>query len=201
MGVWERISTAIDFVKQNTPDVTPVTGACRKGYDVGRAATNQVDSAVRAKARDFHEYFSDDQVRANVARIATNFSKNGALYLARYYGGGPVIDVVRQSLRDEKVDSQKGSIQELEARVAKLEKELNALKTVGQVRIPSSSMPSKAGNNPDFNTNLNERPEDLLQIFMVKEFIRRRLLDDLIVPGTGSRRKEKPVSSFDRQYE
>lgn len=48
-------------------------------------------------------------------------------------GGGPVIDVVRRSLRDEKVDSQKGSIQELEARVAKLEKELNALKTVDQV--------------------------------------------------------------------
>lgn len=133
MGVWEWIYTATDFVKQNAPDVTPVTEACRKGYDVGRAATNQVDGAVRTKARDLHVYFSDDQVRATVARIATNVSKNGALYLARYYGGGPVIDVVRRSLRDEKVDSQKGSIQELEARVAKLEKELNALKTVDQV--------------------------------------------------------------------
>ena len=115
-------------------------------------------------------------------------------------GGGPVIDVVRHSLRDE-VDSQKGSVQELEARVAKLEEELNALKTVGQVQIPSSSMPSKAGNNPDFNTNVNKRPEDLLEIFMMKEFIHTRLLDDLIVPGTGSKRKEKPVSSLDRQYE
>ena len=90
-------------------------------------------------------------------------------------GVGPVIDVVRQLLRDEKVDSQKGSIQELEAKLAKLEKELNALKTVGQVQIPSSSMASKAGNNPDFNTNLNERPEDLRQIFRMKEFIRPRL--------------------------
>ena len=89
----------------------------------------------------------------------------------------------------------------MEARVAKLEKKLNALGTVDQVQVPSSSMPSKTENKPNFNTNFNEKPEDVLQNFMMMEFVGTRLLDDLIVPGTGSRMKEKPISSLDRQYE
>jgi len=86
MGVWEWIYTAADFAKRNTPGVAPVMAACQRSYAVGRGAANHVDGAVRTKARELHDYFSDDQVRANVTRIATSLSKNGALYLARCHG-------------------------------------------------------------------------------------------------------------------
>lgn len=86
MGVWEWIYSATDAVKQKTPDLTPATEFGRKTYDYCRHTTSYAAAGGVAKARDLHQYLSDDQVRDNLGRFAKSASKNGALYLARSYG-------------------------------------------------------------------------------------------------------------------
>ncbi|XP_021866262.1 uncharacterized protein [Spinacia oleracea] len=126
MGVWEWIYSVTNAVKQKTPDVTPVAEICRQSYDYCRDTTVHVAGTATAKAREVHGYLSDDQVRDNLGRVAVNVSKNSALYLARSYGVGPVIDMVSQSVQEKKAISYEERTKELETKVAKLEKELIA---------------------------------------------------------------------------
>ncbi|MGV7428896.1 hypothetical protein PJI19_29540, partial [Mycobacterium kansasii] len=69
-SLWERLTSATDVVKRNTPDISPVTSVCRKTYDATATTTVHVTRAVSTKARDLQECLSDDQRRGDVTRAA-----------------------------------------------------------------------------------------------------------------------------------
>ncbi|CAO2817195.1 unnamed protein product [Amaranthus hypochondriacus] len=195
MGLWDWVNSASDTVKNHTPAITPATEFCRKSYYFCRDSTVYAAGTVSSKARDLHEYLSDNQARDNLTQIAKNVSKNGALYVARSYGGGPIIDIISRSVQENKSDSQKERLKELEHKVAKLEKELISRNMAEQSKAPMMIVASKSQNNSNFNANINEKAEDLLKFFMVEQFVGTKLFNNLIIPTGGS--KERPVSSLD----
>ncbi|KAK9683279.1 hypothetical protein RND81_10G128700 [Saponaria officinalis] len=188
------MSSVWEWLRQKTPDVTPVTAACRKTYDVTATTTVHVSRAVTAKARDVHECLSDDQRRGDVTRVAKNLSVNGVLYLFRSYGGGPVIDIVSRSWHDGKVDSQKERLKELEVKVAKLEKELNSSRKLSEhseIIVPPKIAPSKfQDESSQSSAGANQRPENVLRNFMIQQFFGTKLFDNLIIPGAAQSKKE-----------
>lgn len=202
MAVWDWIYSATDAVKQKTPDITPATEVCRKSYTFCRDSTVHVAGAATTKARELHEYMSDDEVRDNLSRFAVNISKNSALYIARSYGVGPVIDIVSRSVQGKKTDAHNGRIEELENKVAKLEKELNSRIIPQHSEIPRTMTAMKSQDEPKFSSIVNERPEDVLKIFMMEQFVATKLFNNLtVLKDVGSKSKVKPVSSTDGQCE
>ncbi|KMT18452.1 hypothetical protein BVRB_2g025980 [Beta vulgaris subsp. vulgaris] len=141
--VWDWIYSVTNAVKQKTPDLTPATEFGRKTYDYCRETTSYAGGAATSKARDLHQYLSDDQVRDNLGRFAKTASKNGALFIARSYGGGPIIDIVSRSVQEKMAGAEKDRIKKLETKVAKLEKELICRKIPVQSEIPKVIMASK----------------------------------------------------------
>ena len=86
MGLWDWFNSASDTVKNHTPAITLATEFFQKGYYFCRDSTVYAAGTVSSKARDLHEYLSDNQARENLTQIAKNVSKNGAFYVARSYG-------------------------------------------------------------------------------------------------------------------
>lgn len=113
-------------------------------------------------------------------------------------GGGPIIDIISRSVQENKSDSQKERLKELEHKVAKLEKELISRNMAEQSKAPMMIVASKSQNNSNFNANINEKAEDLLKFFMVEQFVGTKLFNNLIIPTGGS--KERPVSSLDEHW-
>lgn len=112
-------------------------------------------------------------------------------------GGGPVIDIFSRSVQDKKADSHKGRIEELETRVASLEKELSSKRIAQQLKIQRVITESESQDESNFNANMNEKPEDVLKIFMMQQYVGKNLFDNLIIPtGVGSEKKEKVVSNI-----
>ncbi|KAH9604028.1 hypothetical protein KSS87_015015 [Heliosperma pusillum] len=184
MGMWEWLTSATDTLKHKTPDITPVSEACRKSYDATRTATVHVSRAVTTKARVVHGCLSDDQVRGDVTRIAKNLSFNGALFLVRSYVGGPIIDIVSRSLHDGKADSQKERLKDLEVKVAKLEKELNNRKMSEDSQIPPKPMTSISQDGTYQPSAIeDQRLKSVLRNFMTQHFVGTTLFDNLIIPG------------------
>lgn len=98
-------------------------------------------------------------------------------------------------MQENKSDSQKERLKELEHKVAKLEKELISRNMAEQSKAPMMIVASKSQNNSNFNAYINEKAEDLLKFFMVEQFVGTKLFNNLIIPTGGS--KERPVSSLD----
>ncbi|XP_057524364.1 uncharacterized protein LOC130804065 [Amaranthus tricolor] len=195
MGLWDWFNSASDTVKNHTPAITLATEFFQKGYYFCRDSTVYAAGTVSSKARDLHEYLSDNQARENLTQIAKNVSKNGAFYVARSYGGGPIIDIITRSVQENKSDSQKERLKELEHKVAKLEKELISRNMAEQSKVSMMTVASKSQNDSNFNANINEKPEDLLKLFMMEQFVGIKLFNNLIIPTGVS--KERPVSSLD----
>lgn len=98
-------------------------------------------------------------------------------------------------MQENKSDSQKERLKELEHKVAKLEKELISRNMAEQSKVSMMTVASKSQNDSNFNANINEKPEDLLKLFMMEQFVGIKLFNNLIIPTGVS--KERPVSSLD----
>ncbi|KAL9226581.1 hypothetical protein vseg_002378 [Gypsophila vaccaria] len=197
-SIWEWLSSTTTTLKQKTPDISPLTSACRKTYDATAATTVHVTRAVTSKARVVHDSLSDDQVRGDVTRVAKNLSLNGALYFVRSYGGGPIIDIVSRSWHDGKTDSQKERLKELEVKVAKLEKELSSSKKLSEHSdiAQSKTISSKSQDElAQSRASENQRPETVLRSFMMHEFVGNKLFDNLVVPRAVQLKKENNAAS------
>ncbi|XP_074308259.1 uncharacterized protein LOC141643125 [Silene latifolia] len=194
-GLWGWICKAAMAVKKCKHRVKHVTEMCKKGLDVSRAAKAQVDDAVKMTAREIQDFISDDHVRDHVTRLLKDFSKNGVLFIVRTYGGGPIIDIVSQSIQDRKADSQMERLEELELKVAKLQWELQTRKTSG---LAETSRRKKRFYKHygcySFNAGMNPKREELLREYLMKHLI-VKFLNDPIVRRVRPVRNMKPVSS------
>ncbi|KAL9226582.1 hypothetical protein vseg_002379 [Gypsophila vaccaria] len=174
-SVMEWLGSTTDNLKGNTP----VSAACRRTYDVTRD--------VMAKARVMHESLINDQLWGDVTRVAKDLSVHAAIYIVRSYGGGPLIDIVSRSCHEGKTNSRKERlIKELEAKVARLEKELSSstkLSEHSEIFTPPTVVPSKSQDElAQFCEGVNQIPETVLRNFMMHQFVGTTLFDNLVIP-------------------
>ncbi|GAB4828166.1 hypothetical protein Ancab_035083 [Ancistrocladus abbreviatus] len=192
--VQQAVNSATDSLKKNAPDLSPVNEAYRKIYD-------QADDTVRSEAKKCYLYLSDEQVRDNIARISTNAAKNAAVYCARSYGAGPVLDIVMPALHaNRKADGEKGRIEMLEAEVGRMKTELNRtgkLLERAEILLQQQGIQHSSQSKPQLTGN--QKPEDLIHIFMMEEFVGSKLFDDLIVPNVRSGKNVKPAPFLGKQ--
>ncbi|XP_021760066.1 uncharacterized protein LOC110724879 [Chenopodium quinoa] len=187
-----RVTQVTEFYSDNrirdilTPVTATVTGVVQKGYDVSR----QVDGAVRTQARVIHDYFSDDQIRQLLSRNLKFLVQNSALFVARSYGGGPIIDIVSASLQDQNAASQKERLKELENKVAKLEKALCSR----EFRVEADIYMARTNSHDKLHmrTHINLNPEEILQVVLMKH-LGLKIIDDFVMAKARSKTDLKPA--------
>ncbi|GFZ12560.1 hypothetical protein Acr_23g0009450 [Actinidia rufa] len=189
----EFVYATTDKVKQNAPDLTSVEGACRSTYGYVWTTVAKVDNAVRENVvSTLNPYLPDDEGWAKIGRFATTFAKNIVEFAFHegtkcVPGGAPVYNIALQSLRDEKPEDYKELLKHTQARLDKLERELanNQAKTLSpDVKVDPQTAPR-------LELNASLKPEDVIRIFMMKEFGGRYMFDDLVVPVVGRGKNHK----------
>ncbi|XP_057474963.1 uncharacterized protein LOC130763040 isoform X2 [Actinidia eriantha] len=193
MGIMEFVNATTGKVKQNAPDLTSVEGACRSTYGYGWTTVAKIDNAVRENVvPTLNPYLPDDEGWAKIGRFATTFAKNTSDFAFHEVikcvpGGAPVYKIALQSLRDEKPEDYKELLKHTQARLDKLERELanNQAKTLSpDVKVDPQTAPR-------LELNASLKPEDVIRIFMMKEFGGRYMFDDLVVPVVGRGKNHK----------
>jgi hypothetical protein len=107
------------------------------------------------------------------------------LLSAVFAGGTLVYKTVLQSIRGEKKFESHGvDMKALQDRIAKLEEEA-IKKSEGDLERAEKHQPCA-----DLKSNAYyKKPEDVIRVFMMKEFMGRQFLDDLMAPEVGRTRK------------
>ncbi|KAL6975982.1 hypothetical protein U1Q18_024777 [Sarracenia purpurea var. burkii] len=115
-------------------------------------------------------------------------------------GGVSIYNVVsrslvdEKSLRDEKTEDYKEVIETLQARIGRLEKESSCgckkLHNQSEMLLScDAKLDSQIAQCLD--SNGNQKPEEVLRIFMMKEFVGGHIFDDLLIPGVPHRKNQK----------
>ncbi|XP_052208628.1 uncharacterized protein LOC127812274 isoform X1 [Diospyros lotus] len=199
MGMWEFISATTETVKRNAPDLSSVKGACRSSYNFAWTAVGKADRAVRDNVvvNRVNHHLANDEDRAKIGRLAKNAAFYGFQEGIKYIPGGtPIVNILSRSLQDEKkkkTEDNKQAIEALQARITKLEKESGGKLPDGVETVSRGH--GKEDSRAGQYSNANQKPEDAIRIFMMKEFSGRhitgKIFDDLFVPGVGRQRNEK----------
>ncbi|KAI8011473.1 hypothetical protein LOK49_LG06G00674 [Camellia lanceoleosa] len=82
----------------------------------------------------------------------------------------------------------------LQARIVRLESESNHYRKLleeAQMLRCDIQLESQNALCLNSNTNVNQKPEDVIRMFMMKEFVGRHVLGHLIVPGVGHGKNQK----------
>ncbi|KAL0406843.1 UNVERIFIED_CONTAM: hypothetical protein Slati_3998200 [Sesamum latifolium] len=189
MGIWELIGSTAEVVKRNAPDGTLLKSARRTSYSYGAAAFTQIDQAVRINA--LGQWMPDDETKSKIGLFTTKLAKNAGLYAVQegyklIPGGVAFSKIVTETLNDVKHQNLKDG--ELEASGEKLPT-LQKRCTGGRNLIDGAEMhvgrgvwnrsPTTADGAPT-----SKSPEDVIRVFMMKEYFGTRFLDDLMVHGS-----------------
>ncbi|KAA8523839.1 hypothetical protein F0562_010262 [Nyssa sinensis] len=178
MGIWDFINPTTDALKRNAPDLTPVKDACLSSYSYSRTAVTKVNNAVMDKfIHGLNQHLPDDEGRDKIGRFSKNLAKNAADYawhegLKCVPGGDAIHKIVSRTVRDEMA---------FQAKMGTPEKESSGFgKTFEQAEIRKCNVELGSG-NAVLDSNANKKPEDLIRIFMMKEYIGNQILCDLII--------------------
>ncbi|XP_058073209.1 uncharacterized protein LOC131221917 [Magnolia sinica] len=197
MGFWDLLYWTNDKIKQNAPDMTAVTNACRSSCDLGYAAVKKVDNVVRVDgAQKVKEYLPDPQAREKIGRIATKVAKYGAdaavsETLKGVTGGVQIYRIVRDGLMDrppsdhgsEKSNS-KEMMEEMQKKMDKIQEEISNINYHNRIllkRIKQYESP-----NETCRLEVAQKPEDVISLFMINGFKGAVFLDALMVPKVQS---------------
>ncbi|KAG9159558.1 hypothetical protein Leryth_013550 [Lithospermum erythrorhizon] len=178
MGMWDLLSCTTETVKRYTPGVTSIKSAGVASYGF---CASIIDSVVRVKK--LHECIPDGDRRAQIGSFARNFAKNAAVYgfhegYKLIPGGKAVSKIVSMTANDMKSEKRLSDIETAKA-LSKSDRE-----TAKALPKENKAMKSTPENTPIADLVGDRKPEDVLRVFMMSEFIGARILDDLIVPGT-----------------
>ncbi|KAF8391404.1 hypothetical protein HHK36_023708 [Tetracentron sinense] len=192
MGLWDVMYSTADTIKQNAPDLTPVKKACRSSYDLSWSAVSKINAARVYGIQKLSQYSPDAQGWDRIRTVSTNILKNTAHYglqegTKSVPGGYPVYKIISQSLggtksenpKKEESEKLKEEVKFMQAKMDKMEKDWNHYK-MSLERTPTNTLQS--------DPIEHEKPEDIINNFMRKEFMGRNFLDALIVPGVRSRK-------------
>ncbi|KAL3508620.1 hypothetical protein ACH5RR_028021 [Cinchona calisaya] len=189
MGIWESIYSTTEAVKRNVPDPTPFKEVCKTSYGYCSAAVGKIDTAVRVDGiQRLNDLMPTKETRSRISLFASKFSHHAAKYALRngykLVPGGKIIgEIISETMNDVKSEKHR-SKQEMEAMKemiggGKSSASKNLLDRVEmQSRVVELGYDQKAG---FAIANANQSPEDVLRIFMMKEFMGNRFPDDLIL--------------------
>ncbi|KAJ0103072.1 hypothetical protein Patl1_04551 [Pistacia atlantica] len=198
MGILDYISSTCDSIKRNAPNPSSVKHLYWSSYDYSRAAVTKIHNVFPSKAviEKLNQHLPDEDTRY---KIAENLAKNSAAAAVqeglKFVPGGPILyDIVNRSLRYYKKSNDDTKIlQELEDKLGRMDKELSDYRKLleqTEIRKPIRELDCR-----NTTLGLNQKPEDVIRIFMMTEFVGDHLLDNLIVPGVRSR---KPNMEYDQ---
>ncbi|XP_062169959.1 uncharacterized protein LOC133875751 isoform X1 [Alnus glutinosa] len=176
MGIWGYVCSTSESLKWNTPDLTAVKGWGSSSYDFGLAAGTKINNVRINATQTLSQYMSDEETRSRIRQFAVDLAKNAVFYgcregLKSVPGGTLVYKAVLRSIRGEKKFDQGHELdmKALQAEVAELKE---TLKSAGLVRA------EKHQPCADLKSTVYKKPEDVIRVFMMKEFMGMRLLDD-----------------------
>ncbi|GAA0168626.1 hypothetical protein LIER_23300 [Lithospermum erythrorhizon] len=179
MGMWDLLSCTTETVKRYTPGVTSIKSAGVASYGF---CASIIDSVVRVSGiQKLHECMPDGYRRAQIGSFAGKFAKNAAVYgfhegYKLIPGGKAVSKIVSMTANDMKSEKR---LSDIETALSKSDRE-----TAKALSKENKAMKSTPENTPIADLVRDRKPEDVLRVFMMSEFIGARILDDLIVPGT-----------------
>ncbi|XP_028114374.1 uncharacterized protein LOC114312336, partial [Camellia sinensis] len=185
-------------VKRNAPDISFLREAWRSTYGYSWSAVSKIDNAGRVGVVErVNHYLPDEEGKAKIGR----FAKNAAVYACHeglkclpLPGGVSIYNIVARSLRDEKTEDYKETIKTLQVRIVRLESESNHYrKLLEEAQMLRYDIQLESQNAPrlNSNTNVNQKPEDVIRMFMIKKFVGRHVLGHLIVPEVGHEKNQK----------
>ncbi|GFP78576.1 hypothetical protein PHJA_000001100 [Phtheirospermum japonicum] len=183
MGIWEFMGSAAETVKRNAPDTTPLKDACRSSYAYGSAAAGQIDQAVR-----LGEWLPDGETRSKICLYSTKFAQNAGTYAFQegfklVPGGAAFSDIVTKTLKD---------VEQENLKVEKLKMSEDETGTPQKIYSGGPELiygPETRGRgggeavSDDIGVMpaVDKNPEDLIRVFMMKEFFGNPFFDDLMV--------------------
>ncbi|KAL3821525.1 hypothetical protein ACJIZ3_007430 [Penstemon smallii] len=182
MGIWEFMGSTAEAVKQNVP--LPGTTQLKNAYNYGFATVVNIDQAARVNGlRRIGDWIPSDDAKSKMSLYATKFAQNAGHYaLKEGYklvpGGVAFSKILNKTLNDVKHENLSDKkIKVLEEKIDKLEKH-----SIGVGRAEMHG-----GGGLEFESK--NAPEDVIRLFMMKEFIGNRYLEDLIVPKISKGKK------------
>ncbi|CAI9762331.1 unnamed protein product [Fraxinus pennsylvanica] len=171
MGIWDIINSSTEAVKRNAPDLAPVKNAC-----------TTIDNTVRVNGlQRLEQWLPDDEAKSKIGIFATKFAKNAGFFaLHESYklvpGGVAVSNIVSKTIEEVKRETLHETPKQLEGRDSAPGKRFTgATKLMDREEMRPGSL--------DLVDSIdNQKPEDVIRIFMMKQFVGSRFLDDLMVP-------------------
>ncbi|KAM1804905.1 hypothetical protein ACFX12_030716 [Malus domestica] len=211
MGISDYISGTTDSLKRNAPGLTAVKNLCSTAYGHGSGAVTQIDNVVRD---NWNHYLGDAEGRAKILRFSSSLAKHAVLESLKTVPG---YKIVKRSISDLKeTDEQEVNgkamradlhrlkkefteyrkvhelvdVKALQTDILRLEKELSEYrKSHEQVQLDRPSADLKSPNTANIHSVANQKPEDVIRVFMMKEFMGRQFLDDLVAFRGGPTKK------------
>ncbi|KAI3466153.1 hypothetical protein Pfo_022816 [Paulownia fortunei] len=199
MGIWEFIGSTAEAVKRDAPDATPVKNACRNSYTCGSAAFTNIDQAVRVNGLyRLGQWVPDDETKSKMGMYTTKFAKNAGLYaLQEGYklipGGVAFSNILSKTLNDvnyENLEVEKLKV--VKEKVGTPQKHFTGGRKLIDGMHGRGGVESVSNDGYPFVSATDKNPEDVIRIFMMKEFFGTRFLDDLMVHELARGKGKKP---------
>ncbi|KAL3636847.1 hypothetical protein CASFOL_019146 [Castilleja foliolosa] len=159
MGVWEFMGSAAEAVKRNAPDTTPLG-----------------------------EWMPDPETRSKIGLYSTKFAQNTGTYVFRegfklIPGGAAFSDIVTKTLKDvERENLKVEKLNMLEGKAHSQQK----IYSGGPKLIGGPETHGRGGEETVFDdigvlSAVDKKPEDIIRVFMMKDFFGSQFFDDLKV--------------------
>ncbi|XP_049404793.1 uncharacterized protein LOC125868204 [Solanum stenotomum] len=211
MGIWDFISSGTESVKRNSPDLaTPVTKVCKSTYYYSAAAVRMIDNVVRVNGVQNlgqYIYMPDEEGRAKIVNFSTKFVKNASVYAVKEAanifipGGRAVSQIYSQTVREMQIESKKNQNtlcdKEMTGNSSKDTSSTSPLGLLdGAEMLENRELQLSSDNKVQVDSFAPETPEDVLRVFMMKEFSGSRYLDNLLVPDHRQQKKDSSGSKI-----
>ncbi|KAM5585895.1 hypothetical protein ABKV19_005016 [Rosa sericea] len=196
MGIWDTISGTTNSLKRNAlnptavkswcpttdslkriaPDVTAAKNVYSTAYGYGSATVTKVDGAVRG---NLIPYFRNEEAWSKIAQFGAIVAKNATYEgLKLVPGGSTFYNIAASSIRDfNNSNEQEVDVKALQAELLSLKIELSEYRKMNK---PCADVKSPSITNVQSVATC--KPEDVINVFMMKEFMGRQFCGDLLVP-------------------
>ncbi|PON96539.1 hypothetical protein TorRG33x02_078120 [Trema orientale] len=196
MGIWDYISGTTESLKRNAPDLTPVKTWCSSSYGYSKSAVSNIGGSVKVNAdKVLKQYWPGEETRSKIGPFATSIAKYSAEESLKIYipGGVWALRVFKKACNDAKKSGERrvDHVKGLEAKVGLLEKEVDELKKLAEKMETNNKQTSSSSSSSSMDLKTtstsaavavveNQKPEDVIRVFMMKEFIGSQLWNDLM---------------------
>ncbi|RWR88413.1 hypothetical protein CKAN_01742200 [Cinnamomum micranthum f. kanehirae] len=199
MGIWDLLYSATDRLKQNAPDLTPVTNVCRNSYRAsGTVASNVYQAITVGGVEKVKDYLPGPQSQEKIKRIANEVAVPEMLRFTGIPGLVQSYRILREdplssSVHDsKKFEHQAKKLEEMQTKNEELWEELEKIKQDNKIlreHILGNRI-NKVPLNDSFHLQFEEiqKPEEVIMDFLANGFKGRDLLCPLVVPKAACRR-------------